>query len=527
MKIKSIVSVLLFALISLACLSSKTKKEETAKIVSNNVTSQVPSKPNIIFFSVDDMNDFVNPLGYHQAITPNLDRLASMGVSFTNAHAPASFCAPSRTAIWTGLQSTTTGCYNTEVYFYDFPDLVPMHESFKQAGYNTYGAGKLFHHRAGYVDLDGWDEFYSRNKATRDVGYEMGYFGDDQPRPKPYPYSPYNRREGYKMSGGHFMEFGPIAKEDDPEMMGVKRTKWVCDLLKKEHKNPFFLALGLYTPHFPNYAPQKYFDMYDLDKIQVPEILANDLDDIPEPMKKQMTNRTKIQKALEDLGGTKEAVRGYLACVSYADGLLGEVLDALEESAYKDNTIIVFWSDQGYHIGEKGQWGKHTLWSETSRVPFFIAGKGIPKNKQVKSTVGLIDIYPTLTELCGLPAQHKMDGVSLVLLLMEAESENNDKNLFIPYHKIGGYSVVNSNYRYIYYNEGGEEFYNVKEDYNEYHNLIKDENSRAIINEMKKVVPKNFRKPATNKSDLKLNFDGDGKFYWTGKKANIKPQLNL
>jgi arylsulfatase A-like enzyme len=527
MKIKLLVSVAFLGILTVACFSSKLKVKEIIKDTSNITITQDSDRPNIIFFSVDDMNDFVNPLGYHQAITPNLDRLASMGVNFTNAHAPAAFCAPSRTAIWTGLQSTTTGCYNTEVYFYDYPKLVPMHESFKEAGYNTYGAGKLFHHRAGFVDLDGWDEFYYRNEEIRDVGFETGYYGDDQPKPTPYPYSPYNRREGVKITGGKFMEYGPIAKEDVPEMMGVKRTKWVCDLLKKKHNNPFFLALGLYTPHFPNYAPQKYFDMYDLDKLKVPEIFANDLDDIPEPMKKQMTHRSKIQKTLEELGGTKEALRGYLASVSYADGLLGEVLDGLDESAYKDNTIVVLWSDQGYHLGEKGNWGKHTLWSETSRVPFIIAGKNIPKNKQVKSTVGLIDIYPTLTELCGLPTQHKMDGVSLKPLLMEVESKKDDKNLFIPYHKIGGYSVINSNYRYIYYKEGGEEFYNINEDYNEYHNLINDEKNRVIINQMKKAVPKNFRKPATSKNAIEIKFHGDGKFHWVGKKPSTKPQLKL
>jgi arylsulfatase A-like enzyme len=516
MKQQTFIILTLSLILFLGCSSSsKTKNPFKAD-------AQSTEKPNIIIFAVDDMNDFINPLGYNQAITPNMDRLAAAGVTFTNAHAPASYCAPSRTAIWTGLQSTSTGCYTTEVYFYDFPNLVPMHESFQQAGYKTYGAGKLFHHRAGYIDLDGWNEYYARNEEIRNIGFETGYHGDDLPRPTPYPYSPYYTKTNKEMTGGKFLEFGPITEKDVPNMMGVKRTKWICDLLAKKHETPFFLGLGLYTPHFPNYAPQKYFDMYDLDKIQVPELFKDDLNDIPEPMKSKMTNRSKIQKTLDEIGATKEAVRGYLAAVSYADGLLGEVLDALEKSAYNDNTIVVFWSDQGYHLGEKGNWGKHTLWSETSRVPFIIAGNNLPKGKRVDTTVGLIDIYPTLSELCNLPKQHNMDGESIVPLLTGKVEK--DRDLFIPYHERGSYSVINSNYRYIYYKEGGEEFYNRKEDYGEHYNLINDEKNRVIINEMKKAVPKEFRKAATSKNSLKLVFDDGGTYHWESKKGE-KPQM--
>jgi len=517
MKHQLFINLILIISILYGCSSSKTKD------LSSKSKIQTVKQPNIIFFAVDDMNDFVNPLGYKQAITPNMDRLAKMGVTFTNAHAPNSYCAPSRTAIWTGLQSTTTGCYQDEVYYYDYPDLVPLHEAFKQAGYNTFGAGKLFHHRAGFVDLDGWDEYYARNEEVRKIGFETGYHGDDLPLPTPYPYSPYYRKTGEKLTGGAFLEWGPIPNEDSDKMMGVKRTKWICDLLKQKHDNPFFLGLGLYTPHFPNYAPQKYFDLYDVDEIQVPELPKNDLDDLPDDMRRKMTNRSNIQKTLEEIGAVKEAVRAYLAAVSYADGLLGEVLDALETSIYKDNTIVIFWSDQGYHLGEKGNWGKHTLWSETSRVPLIISGANIPKNKRVESTVGLIDLYPTLMELCNLPKQHQLDGESVVPHLMKTNST--DRDLFIPYHERGSYSVVNNNYRYIYYNDGGEEFYNLKDDYNEWNNLISDENNRAIINKMKLVVPK-FRKPATPKKSLNLIFDANGAFHWESKKGG-KPQMTL
>ncbi|WP_010136362.1 sulfatase-like hydrolase/transferase [Ochrovirga pacifica] len=482
------------------------------------------SKPNVIFFAVDDMNDFINPLGYNQAKTPNMDRLAKKGVLFTNAHSPAPYCAPSRTAIWTGLQATTTGCYRDEVYFYDYPDLVSMNQAFQKGGYKTFGAGKLFHHRAGFIDMKGWDKYYARNNEIVDVGYETGYHGDDLPLPKPYPYSPYYRKTNKKITGGKFLEWGPIEGKDVDKMMGVKRTKWICKMLQKKHKDPFFMALGLYTPHFPNYAPKKFFDMYDLDKIVVPDLGKNDLEDLPQGVKRRMTNRSKIQKTLEDIGAVKEAVRAYLAAVSYADELLGEVLDALEQSRYKNNTIVMLWSDQGYHLGEKGNWGKHTLWSETSRVPFIVSGPSIPKNKKVKNTVGLIDIYPTFVDLCNLPKQHKLDGESLVPLMLS--STKKDRDLFIPSHERGNYSVVNQNYRYIYYKkDGGEEFYNIKEDPNEWYNLASKEEYRPIINKMKQAVPKHFRKSATPKRSLKLIFEGTS-YHWESKKGG-KPQMNL
>ena len=522
MKYPYLFVVVLLLLFSFSCTQSKHKNQSKNKnLVAVN---QVSDQPNIIFFAVDDMNDFVNPLGHEQAITPNLDRLAEKGVVFSNAHAPNSYCAPSRTAIWTGLQSSTTGCYRDEIYQYDYPDLVPMHEAFKQAGYSTYGAGKLFHHPGGHVDLDGWDAYFARNEEIRTKGYPTGYDGDDLPRPPGGPNSPYYKKLGInKLIGAGFLEWWGVPEEDTHKLMGVQRTKWICDMLKEKHDKPFFMGLGLYTPHFPNYAPQKYFDLYDVEKIILPELPEDDLEDLPADIQKKQTNRRNQHLVkLQKIGAYKEAVRAYLAAVSYADGLLGEVLDALEASAYKDNTIVVFWSDQGYHLGEKGDWGKHTLWSETSRVPLLISGANIPSNKRVESTAGLIDLYPTLMELCNLPKQHKMDGKSLVPELMDDSYE--DRDLFIPYHQKGSYAVVNENYRYIHYENGGEEFYNVKEDQNEWYNLISDEKNRAIIDKMKQVVPE-FRKSATPKKSLNLIFDETG-YHWESKNGE-KPQMTL
>jgi arylsulfatase A-like enzyme len=230
------------------------------------------------------------------------------------------------------------------------------------------------------------------------------------------------------------------------------------------------------------------------------------------------------QKTLEEIGAVEEAVMGYLAAVSYADGMLGRLLDALESSEYKDNTVVIVWSDQGYHHGEKGQWGKHTLWKETSHVPLIFAGTNLPKGETVDATVGLIDLYPTLIELCELPEQHKMDGESLLSSIMKPSSAK-DKMVFVPSHERGSYAVINSGWRYIYYHDGTEELYNLEEDPNEWYNLAEDEKYQGIKEKMKKAAPTTFREAATSSKDLKLVIEGDS-FYWEGKNG-ILPQLEL
>lgn len=471
--------------------------------------------PNVIFFSTDDLNTWINPLGYSQAKTPNLDRLAKMGITFTNAHAPGVYCAPSRSAIFSGLHASSTGCYTDEIYFYDHPGIVSLQSAFSQAGYKAYGAGKTYHHRAGSIDMRGWEEYFARTQEIKDVGYETGYYGSDVPLPDPYPYSPYYTKTDNVITGGGFLEWGPIATEKAEQIPDAARTNWVCDLLKQEHSDPFFIALGLYSPHFPNYAPQEFFDMYDRDQIIVPDLKEDDLDDLPEYIRKKMTNRLKIQQTLEDLDAVKDAVMGYLAAVSFADAMLGRVLDALEASAYKDNTLIIFWSDQGYHHGEKGQWGKHTLWEETSHVPLLIAGNGLPENQKVNTTVSLIDLYPTLIEMCKLPQQHKMDGVSLASVLNDPSSAT-DRNVLMPYMERGGYTVINSSWRYIQYHDGSEELYNLQDDPNEYINLASDQYYRDTINEMKKTAPAEFHKSATPRTSLKLVIE-EGSYHWESK----------
>lgn len=474
------------------------------------------SRPNVIMFITDDLNDWVNPLGYSQAITPNLDRLANEGVTFTNAQAPGVYCAPSRTAIWTGLHASTTGCYGDHVFHYDYPDMLTIQMAFQQKGYHTFGAGKLFHHRSGYVDLRGWTEYFARSQQVKDMAWEMnGYHMTDVPLPDPYPYSPYYTKSDRQISSAGHLEWGPIdnAKEDD--MVDAKRTNWASEIIQREHDKPFFLAVGMYCPHYPNYAPQKYFDLYSRDSIELPPYKEDDLDDLSPDVRKRMMNRSKQHLELEKYDALKDAVMAYLAAVSFADAMLGRILNSLESSPYDDNTIVIFWSDQGFHHGEKGHWGKHTLWERTSHVPFIWAGKGIARNETVETTVSLIDIYPTLAELCELDVGRPLEGISLAPSF-ESPSLAKDRNVLLPYNEKDAYSIINMNWRYIRYSDGNEELYNVNEDPNEWYNLAGDDNYRKIIEELKKSAPAEFATEASPRNTLKLVVDGDS-FHWEKK----------
>jgi arylsulfatase A-like enzyme len=475
------------------------------------------SPPNVIMFVTDDLNDWVGPLGYKQAVTPNLDQLASEGVTFTNAQAPGVYCAPSRTAIWTGLHASTTGCYGDHVFHYDYPDMVTMQMAFKEAGYETYGAGKLYHHRSGYVDLRGWDEYFARSQQVKDMAWEMnGYHMTDVPLPDPYPYSPYYTRSDREAGSAGHLEWGPIDNAQEEDMVDVIRTNWACDIIQKEHEKPFFLAVGMYCPHYPNYSPQKYFDLYDRDSIKLPPYREDDLDDLSPELRRRMLARYKQHLELKELGALEDAVLAYLAAVSFADANLGRIMNSLESSPYKDNTIIIFWSDQGFHHGEKGHWGKHTLWERTSNVPFIWAGKGIARNEAVETTVSLIDIYPTLAEICNLNVERSFDGISLVHSL-ESPSGAKDRNVLMPSHEMGAYSIINMNWRYIYNPDGSEELYNVREDPNEWYNLAGDEKYSQVIQELKKSAPEKFAEEATPRNTLNLIVDGDA-FHWEAKK---------
>lgn len=504
MKLSLVVGVLLSASISFA-------------------NAEESTRPNVLFLAVDDMNDWVGCMGATpRAVTPNLDKLAARGVCFTNAHTAGIYCAPSRAAIFSGQFASTTGCYETGAYFAHHPEIEGLQTSFAKAGYETFGAGKLFHHPAGMIDQRDWTEFFFRNDWQRQKGWALESWSEETPFPEPFPATVYN--EGQKITGGLFLEWAGLPNEREEEMADTIRVNWAVDQLKKPHDEPFFLGVGIYAPHYPNYCPQKYFDLYDRDAIELPPIKDDDRDDLPEKVAKQMANRHRIHhQKLERLDALKDAVHGYLACMSYADAMMGRVLDTLEESPYFDNTIVVLWSDHGYHHGEKGQWGKHTLWERTSNVPFLWAGPGVSKDVQSDATVSLIDMYPTFVEMCDLPKPtQQLEGQSLAATL-SAPADAKDRTVYLPNMRPGEYAVMNRDWRYISYGDDGEELYDVRRDPNEWTNLANDEQYDAVKSEMRAVAPETFAEPLPKMNTRKdLVIEGDS-FRWEKGKGNYEP----
>ncbi len=401
-------------------------------------------KPNVLMIPVDDLNDWVGCLGGHpQARTPNVDRLASRGVNFTRAYCAAPSCNPSRVGLLTGLRPSSTGVYgNRQPFRPVLPDAVTLPQHFMANGYRVVGGGKVFH--GSHPDRDSWHDYFSR-----------------RPGPLP-PKKPLNGLEG----AGN-VDWGPLDVDDDA-MGDWKMAEWAAGELAKDHDRPFFLAAGIIRPHLPWYAPKKYFDLFPLDAIELPNVNEDDLDDIP-PAGKKMAG-TRLHRTIVDAGRWKSAVQAYLACSAFADACVGRLLDALEQSAYADNTVVVLWGDHGWHLGEKLHWKKFALWEDATRNPFIIAGPGVAKpGTRCHRTASLMDVYPTLVELCGLSPKPGLEGRSLAPLLNDPASAW-DSPALTTFGR-GNHSVRSERWRYIRYRDGSEELYDHENDELEWHNL--------------------------------------------------------
>lgn len=474
-------------------------------------------QPNVLFFAVDDMNDWTSKLkGYVGKVhTPNMDRLAKMGVSFENAQTASPVCCPSRTAMMLGKRPSTTGIYNNGQWWRPhIPDAVSMPMYFRQHGYTAVGAGKIFHHTAGFNPPDQWDDF-QRIVFTDDPwfrGAKHNYpWSKREPNPKGYPFCgmPDTPHEG---------DWGVIPGKKESCYDDSKTADYAARFLAKEHQKPFFLACGIFRPHLPWYAPKKYFDMYPLDMIKLPEVLDNDLDDIPEEGKRLSRQRRDDFDRVKKHGKWKEAVQAYLACITFADSQLGRVLDALEGSEYKDNTIIVFWSDHGWHLGEKDHWHKMTLWEEATRIPFIVAVPGLTKGGTVcDRPVDMTAVFPTLIELCGLEPKKDLDGRSIVPLLKNPAMEWNTPAM-TQYNR-GQCTIRSDRYRYIRYGDGSEELYDHQKDPREWDNLANHPEYIDIKATHAKWMPTEWAQDAPTKSAY--IFDPRA-YRWIHKKTKTK-----
>lgn len=427
--------------------------------------AQVQSSPDVLLITIDDLNDWVGPLaGHPQALTPNLDRLAERGMTFTNAHTAAPLCNPSRTAFMTGLRPSTSGVYDNgpdwrTLDVFDGIRTLPGH--FQDQGYETYGAGKLFHAHTyapagffGLNDTSAWNAFYPA--LNRQLPDEVGP-----------PIRPANANPGF---------FGfdwSNVWVDDAAMGDGQVVGWVERRMAEVTNGPRFLAAGIYRPHLPWYIPQAYLDMHPLEQIELPTTIENDLGDVPEFARTARAQGNEMQDWVLEQGVWAEAVQAYLASTSFADAMVGRLLDALDASGTAGNTIVVLMSDHGFHLGEKHRWRKSSLWNESTHVPLIIVAPGVtvPGSRSGKP-VSLLDVYPTLTELAGVPVPDHLEGTSLLPLIEDPDAEWD--HVAITTESFGNHSVRGERYRYTRYADGSEEVYDLEADPNEWTNLADD-----------------------------------------------------
>jgi arylsulfatase A-like enzyme len=496
------------------------------------------SQPNVLFLAIDDLNDWIGALGGHpQARTPNLDRLISKSVVFHNAHCAAPVCSASRHALLSGLRPSTTGWYSNtskslKSYTKTLGETVPMPTHFKHNGYKTLAAGKIFHKGTSDIkEYDYWDKERSKYEwpqafAARGHGYQ----GNDGGHFHPFPpdggaiYQKYG-----KGVSGQSLCWGALEKADIPPegMPDEQIAAWAVDQLQQNHDKPFFLAVGFVRPHVPYTAPKEFFDLYPIDTIVMPQVPADELDDIP-LWGKAMAYGTidgGDHHNVQSIGPHywREMVRAYLACVSFVDAQAGSVLDALENGPHAKNTIVVFWSDHGQHLGEKRHWRKQALWEESTRVPLAFRLPGdINGGSTCGSAVSLIDIYPTMLELCHLPNVKGLEGISLTPQLKDPETRRVEPAITTWHYN--NHAARSLNFRYIRYRDGSEELYDHRTDPGEHHNLSGDPKLASIKKKLAahmpstNVMPESLQDGETDTYGRKVErMQADGVPEWLGR----------
>ena len=443
--------------------------------------------PNVLFIAIDDLNDWIGCLdGHPQTKTPNLDRLAASGILFTNAHCPAPACNPSRSAIFTGISPHVSGLYRNEQKMRDvLPNVELLPKTFSKAGYRAEGSGKMLHY---FIDAQSWDEYFPAKETENPFPKTMG---------------PPNRPVSLIRGGSwqyYETDWGPINATEREFGGDYSVVEWVGKRLSEKREKPFFLACGIYRPHEPWFVPKKYFNAFPIDEIKLPRgYVRNDLEDIPTRGKQLARNRyfPHILKQNQ----WKQGIQGYLASIHFADAMLGRLLDALENGPNADNTIVVLWSDHGWHLGEKEHWQKFTLWRACTRVPLIIrvpagTSRSLTEGTQpslCSKPVNLLSLAPTLFELCDLDSSGKHDGPSLVPLLENPNASWGHVSL-THLQEPGSYGLSGENWRYIKYANGEEELYNIEKDPFEWDNLVSFPKYAQHLERLRKKGPTEFAK---------------------------------
>ncbi len=437
--------------------------------------SQNTGEFNVLLITIDDLNDWTEPGGGHpQTLTPNLTRFAAEAITFTNGYSNSPICNPSRSSFLTGFLANSTGVFfngpsrlvnETSQTMRDAPVLASaktLPEYFSEHGYKAISMGKVFHDPNS--DTENWDQWQRT----------FGDYGDPE------------REEG-KMANGieeglidANMDWGPTEVEKS-ETRDFITANWVSNRIQALMDTSFLVATGIYRPHLKWYVPGEFFEKFPLDEIIVPAINETDLDDIESPFPRGFSRNF---PTIDSLDLKDEAVRAYLASVNYADEALGVILDGLEMSHHYDNTVVVIVGDHGWHLGEKLRYKKTSLWEEGTKTTFMIKIPGHPMTGQkIDVPVSLLDLYPTLVELCNLPPNSNLQGESVLSIIDEPQLHRNRA----VYSTIGpkDQSIKTKRWRYTRYRTGTEELYDHENDSLEHRNLINDDGYSDILSTLK------------------------------------------
>ncbi len=463
--------------------------------------------PNVLMIAIDDLNDWIGCLqGHPQTLTPNIDRLAARGVLFSNAHCASPACNPSRAALFTGQMPWRTGVWSNDSQrlFQQHPDARVLPRAFQEAGYRTWGTGKMMHSQAAANKLMFEESFNPEQRWSPFTRKQTDYTPEELPskgsaRPRhviaadglPRTILPLNGlpsdRNPQEPAAESF-DWGPLDVPDST-MGDTQITDWAIRRLQQPHNKPFFLGVGYYRPHIPLWAPAAYFQRFGNQQIQLPPHLDADLQDLSDTGRRWAIEAITagLHQTVVDSGQWADAVKAYLACVTYVDAQIGRLLDALDQSAAAADTIVVLWSDHGWHLGEKQHWGKWTGWERSTRVPMIIvpkaAGISASAGQICHAPVSLLDIYPTLAELCNVSPPAAADGLSLLPQLRNPQLES-DRVVTTSFDQ-GNFSLRNQRWRYLRYADGTEEIYDLQEDPNEWTNLLNSPTAETALRKLR------------------------------------------
>ncbi|MCG6156097.1 sulfatase [Rubinisphaera margarita] len=430
------------------------------------------SRPNVLFIICDDLNCDLGCYGDDRVESPNIDRLAEQGVRFDRAYCQFALCGPSRASFMTGLYPDQTLVKRNAIYIREhLPNVKTMSQMFRDAGYLATRIGKIYHYNVPlHIGTSGHDDPYSWDITVNPRGRDV----IEQDRIFSLVPGSYGGTLSWLSADGTDQEQtdGIAADEAIERLKGYRKSK-----------QSFFMAVGLYRPHTPYVAPHDYFRKYPADKIEVPKVPAGYLDTIPQPAVKSIRAKKHQVDLDDDLA--RQAIQAYHATITFADAQVGRILDALKITGLDQNTVVVFTSDHGYHMGEHGHWQKSTLFENATRVPLIIAGPGVEDRGGVaREPVEMVDFYPTLADLCGLKAPGTVQGDSLAGILNDAASEQPSSALS---HFGNGYSIRTARYRYTEWGENGadgKELYDHESDPEEMKNLANNEASRDIMSRL-------------------------------------------